>query len=192
VGGQAAAAILAGGAARRFGGTNKAHLVVAGDRIIDRQLAVLRPRFADIAIVADDARPWTELGLPVIPDVARGVGPLAGIAAALAWSPCPRLFVIGCDMPFVDLRAIELLLSKSGDAVAPVVGGRPEPLFAVYSRACAAAIERMLAAGHRKTAGLLDEARATRVDEAELRAIDPELRFLVNINSPTDLRSVES
>ena len=52
-----AAAILAGGKATRMGGRAKSFLVVDAERVIDRQLAVLRPLFSEILIVANDPGP---------------------------------------------------------------------------------------------------------------------------------------
>jgi molybdopterin-guanine dinucleotide biosynthesis protein A len=187
-----AAAIIAGGMASRYEGLVKAHLEVGGRRIIDRQLAVLRPMFDDIAICADDAAPYADTGLPVLADEAPRQGPLAGIASALAWSPHPRVFIVACDMPFLDARAIELLLGKSGDVVVPVVDGRPDPLHAVYHTNVLAAVRSRLASGRRRTAALLDDVRTVRVDERELRELDPELRFLINVNSPSDLKNLDA
>ena len=180
----AAAAILAGGRARRYGGRIKAHLIVEGRRILDRQLEVLRLLFSDIALCANDPAPYADTGLPVLPDATAGCGPLAGIASALAWTPRPRVFVVACDMPFLEAAAIELLLARAGELVVPVVGGRPEPLHAVYHRDLLARVQARLSAGRRRAAGLIDDARATLVDEPTLRAVDPELRFLVNLNEP--------
>ncbi len=188
-GADAAAAIIAGGSATRLSGALKPHLVVDGQRIIDRQLSVLRERFAHIAIMANDPTALGEHDVPVIPDATTGQGPLAGIAAALAWSPAPRVFALGGDMPFPNLDVIDLLLSRPGDLVVPVIGGRPEPLCAVYSVACAPAIERRLATGRRKAAALVDDVAATRIQEGELRQIDPTLRFLVNVNTTSDLKN---
>jgi molybdopterin-guanine dinucleotide biosynthesis protein A len=152
---------------------------------------VLRPRFADIAIVAGDAAPFASTGLPVVPDPVAGGGPLAGIAAALAWSPRERVFVVACDMPHLDGRVIDRLCAAAAAAdvaaAAPVVVGRPEPLHAVYARRCLAVAERRLAAGQLKAADLLADVGFTPVAEAELRAIDAGLRFLTNVNRPEDV-----
>ena len=63
-----AAAILAGGMARRMGGANKAGLRIGNERIIDRQLRLLR-RIADpVVIIAGSAEPFQELEITVVPD----------------------------------------------------------------------------------------------------------------------------
>jgi molybdopterin-guanine dinucleotide biosynthesis protein A len=188
---RAAGAILAGGRATRLGGRNKAQLVVGGRAILDRQLAVLAPLLADLVIVADDPTPYADAGVPIIPDVAAGQGPLGGIAAALRWNRQPRVFVVGCDMPHLHAGVIRHLIAlgeaEEVDLVVPVVGDRPEPLHAVYTGACLPVIERRLAAGQRKTGALVDAVAARRVSEAELRRLDATLRCLTNVNTAEDL-----
>jgi molybdopterin-guanine dinucleotide biosynthesis protein A len=132
--GATAAVILAGGRGRRLGGAEKPLLRVDGRRIIDRQLAVLRPLFADIAIAADPAAAaFRDLGLPVIADRrAAGEGPLAGIEAALAWLPA-RAAAVVCvagDMPYLAPALLARLRDGHPDALAlvPRHAGGVEPL----------------------------------------------------------------
>lgn len=185
-----AAAIIAGGAARRFGGRVKAHIRVDGERIIDRQLAVLRPRFASIAIIADDPEPYAELGLPVLPDEVSGQGPLAGLVTALAWAPAPRLFAVACDLPFLAAQPLERLLAwpraAGALAVAPRTARGAEPLHAVYETAALPLLRRRLARGERKLASLLEALGAVLVS-CDALAADP--RFLINVNSEADLKN---
>lgn len=187
-----AAAILAGGRAKRLGGRVKMHVEVGGRRIIDHQLDVLRPLFDDIAIISNDPDPFADVGLPVLADEIQGEGPLRGIATALAWSPKPRVFVVAGDMPFLNADAIRYLIAKSGQVVVPVLNGHADPLHAVYQRAVIAVVRRRLGAGKRKAAELLDEVEPTRVDANELREFDPELRCLTNVNTPADLQNADA
>jgi molybdopterin-guanine dinucleotide biosynthesis protein A len=183
-----AAAILAGGLATRMGGRPKSFIEVGGRRIIDRQLEVLRPLFDEILIAANDASPYQEFGLPIVPDAVRGVGPLAGILAALEAMRAERIVAVACDMPFITEAALRLFLdAPDADVVVSETGGRPDPLFARYSRACAAPIRRRLEAGDRKVTSFFQDVSVLVMNEGRLREIDPELRFLANCNSPADL-----
>jgi molybdopterin-guanine dinucleotide biosynthesis protein A len=80
-------------------------------------------------------------------------------------------------------------ISEEVDAVAFRVRGLPEPLLAVYGERALEAAAARLAAGRRKAAGLLlDEGLRVRwIEEAALRAIDPELRCLDDVDTPEDL-----
>lgn len=186
-----AAAIIAGGEARRLGGRVKPLIEIEGRSVLDRQLDVLAPRFAAIAISSNHAAAFRERGLPVIADHQPGLGPLAGIAAALTWCPAPYLLVVAGDMPYLAPGVIDLLLAQrhGADAVVPFVAGLPEPLLALYARTCLPVVEQRLAAGRRKTAGLVLEHGLSvhRVDEPALRAVDPALRCFTNVNSAADL-----
>jgi molybdenum cofactor guanylyltransferase len=183
-----AAAILAGGLATRMGGRPKSFIEVEGRRIIDRQLDVLRPRFDEILICANDPSLYEPLGLPVVPDPVRGAGPLAGILAALEAARAPRVVAVACDMPFITGAALRLLLeAPDADVVVPRTGGRLDPLFARYARACAAPIRRRVEAGERRATSFFEDVEVLILDEEQLRAVDPQLRFLTNCNSPSDL-----
>lgn len=187
------AAIIAGGQGRRLGGQPKGLIEVGGRRIIDWQLEALREAFARVFLVAGDAGPWAGLGVEVVPDRVPGAGPLAGIDAALAaLTPGEETVVcVAGDMPWLDGRALALLRDHPpAMAVVPRVGGRPEPLFARYDRACAGPIAAALAAGRLKTAAILDELAVAWLDEAALRAVDPALAFLTNVNTPEELEQV--
>jgi molybdenum cofactor guanylyltransferase len=178
-----ACAILAGGQATRMGGRAKSFLLVDGQRIIDRQLEVLRPRAHSILVVGGDPEAFAELGLSVIPDEIRGAGPLGGIQTALQHTRADAVLAIGCDMPFVDDAVLDLVLANAPemDAVVPTLGGLDEPLFARYGRACVAAIRARLARGERKVSGIFDDVHTLRV------AADAHRSALANLNSPEDL-----
>lgn len=186
------AAIVAGGKARRFGGRVKPLVEVDGEAIIDRQLRVLRSRFADIVIAANDPQPFAHLGLPVIPDEAAGQGPLAGVAAALGHAHADYVLAVAGDMPYLDARAVDALVERAGpdvDAVVPFVGGYVEPLFALYSRRALRVIRARIDRGELRAQSLFSdpELRVVRVGDDTLRAIDADLRFLTNVNSEADL-----
>jgi molybdenum cofactor guanylyltransferase len=190
----AAAVLIAGGQASRMGGRVKTLMEIHGRIVLDRILDVLCPRFAAIAISANDPAPYEGTGLPVLPDTVLGHGPLAGLAAALRWCRRPYLLAVAGDMPYPDPRVVDLLLSRRAprvDVIAPFIGEQPEPLFALYSRRVLPVIEQRLASARLDARGLVTDPslNLTRIYEAELRTIDPTLRCFTNINSATDLNS---
>jgi molybdopterin-guanine dinucleotide biosynthesis protein A len=181
------ALILAGGRASRLGGIDKREIVVDGRTIFARQCEVLHSRVAEIIISA--SRPVA--GYRTVADTTAGVGPLAGIAAGLAVVTTPWLLVVAGDMPYVTGGVIDLMIDATVDvdAVGLRIGGLPEPLLAVYHARCRAAVEARVASGRYKASGLLvDEGlRVAWIEESALRAIDPDLRALVNVNEPSDI-----
>ncbi len=185
------ALILAGGRATRLGGVDKRALVVDGLSIFDRQCNVLLPRVAGIIVSAQAAIP----GHRTVTDRVAGAGPLAGIAAGAAEARTPWLLVIAGDMPYISGALIDRLLACATDAVDAVgirIGGLPEPLVCVLRVAAVRPhLERRLATGQLKASALLtdDGLRLAWIEEAELRATDPELRALFNVNVPEDLET---
>lgn len=181
-----------------MGGVQKALLVVEGRAIVDRQLEVLVARFARIAVVLAEgaaAAAFVARGLEVATDRVHAHGPLGGLAAALAWAAPAPLFAVGCDMPYLQHAAVDLVMDRAcasgADVALPMVGSRAEPLFAVYSARCGPLVERELAAGRLRLGALPSAARAAglavlEIDGAELRNADPDLRSLVNINRAGD------
>ena len=184
------ALVLAGGRGTRMGGAAKHELVVEGETIFARLVKVLAPRVEEIVV----SSAIDVAGFRTVRDRVVDAGPLAGIAAGLAAAATPWVVVVAGDMPHVSGAVVDAMLAKlddaAVDAVGVRVGGEPQPLLCVLARgAVLAVVEGMLARGSYKASRLLtDEGlRVAWLEEAELRAIDPELRALRNINTPSDL-----
>ena len=192
-----AAAILAGGRARRLGGVSKASLRIGGARIVDRQLAVLRNIAGEIFAVAPDEVAYAGLGLRVVPDAIPDAGALGGIYTAVVSSPCERTLVVACDMPFLSAAVLERLVRDGeADLVVPHGARGYEPLCAVYARACAGAIREQIARGDLRASALPEAVRGTldvvEVGPEELAALDPDGLMFVNVNTPHDYERARS
>jgi len=189
-----AAAIIAGGPARRLGGAVKPLLEVGGRAVADRQLAVLRPLFERVFAVAAEPAPWRERGVEVVADPVAGAGPLAGLAAALAAAGDAEAVVcVAGDLPFLQPPLLAALRdwSPGAAALAPRPAGRAEPLCARYATALAAAVGARLAAGRLALHELLAESPTVWLAGGELGPLDPDGLSFVNINTPDDLRRAE-
>ncbi len=183
---------LAGGQSRRLG-RDKALEPFAGAPLITRVLT----RLGEIAerllvVVADESRaaelPLSE-DVRVATDRYPGKGSLGGIYSGLDAASTPWTVVVACDMPFLNVRLLEHMLSQreGHDVVVPVIDGRPEPTHAAYSRACLPAIQRRLERDELKIIGFFEEVRVAYVPEDEVRALDPDLRSFLNVNTQSDL-----
>ena len=179
------ALILAGGKATRLGGVAKHALLVDGEPILARQARVLAPRVAEILVSCGTDAP----GYRTVRDAVTGAGPLAGIAAGLAAATTPWLLVVAGDMPDLRGEVLDLLCAPTElDATGIRIGGLAEPLLCALRVAAFLPIaEARLARGDVKVSRLLeDHARVRWLDEAAVRAVDPELRSLRNINTAAD------
>lgn len=185
-------AILAGGKSRRYG-SPKALATVGGVRIIDRVRMALLQVTPDLILIANDAAPYADLGLPTRPDSVPGLGALGGIHTALLWAreeARPGVVAIACDMPFVAPSLLGRIAAEAGDAdvVAPESGGKRgvEPLCAYYGVGCIPAIEAEIARGERRIVGFYADVRVRPIPLDEVRVYgEPEVLFL-NVNTPDE------
>ena len=181
------AAVMAGGKSRRMG-QDKAWLELEGRPIVQRVIDVLREVADEVLIVANDPR-YAELGLRVVPDRFPEGGALGGIATGVGAAQHDLVLVAACDMPFLRADLWRLLIERAegADAAVPKVGGQYETLHAAYRKACLGPMERALATGKMRVISFFDEVRVREVGEADLRALDPGLRALTNVNTPEEL-----
>jgi molybdenum cofactor guanylyltransferase len=210
------AAILAGGQATRFGGCDKSALVVEGETIRARQLAVLAQVADDIMIVGcvarrlqpsdveglqpsgvrsvqpDDADGTTALPVRTMPDRVPGLGPLGGLHTALSETRGDALVIVAGDMPFVSAPFLAhlLALTSEGDAVVPRTGRGYHPLCAAYTRACLEPIARRLADGRLKMIGLFEDVHVRTVTTAEMRVFGDPDTLVANVNTPGEYRGL--
>jgi len=190
-------AVLAGGAARRYGGAPKGLLTVGARRILDRVIdAVAAATGEPPLLVANhpDAAGWRP-DLTTLPDRRPGLGSLGGIDTAVASGAGPVLCV-AWDMPFVDPGLLRALADEAAgyDGYLPESDGRRgvEPLCAVYGPACGAAIERAVAGGDLRAIGFHDAVRIGTMPLARVRRFgDPAVLFF-NVNTPDDLERAEA
>lgn len=176
------ALILAGGRATRLGGVDKRELVVDGQTVFERQVAVLAPSVAEIVV----STRREVAGYRCVRDAIEDAGPLAGIAAGLAAVQTEWLLVIAGDMPHLTRELIERMLAATAaetiDAVGIRIAGLPEPLVCVLRVSAALPIvQARLARGELKASRLLDAPlRMHWIEDVDRRA-------LFNINDPADL-----
>jgi molybdopterin-guanine dinucleotide biosynthesis protein A len=188
---QVSAAILAGGRATRFGGADKASLVIGGRRILDRQLAALSAVADDIRIIANDPARYAGLGVPVVPDAVAGAGPLGGVHTALLEARHDPVLVLACDLPFVTAAILERLVAQSQadaaiDAVVPRTRRGLEPLCAIYRKRGAAVAGRLLDAGERRMTALLAALRVRELERDGSLGAEDEGTLFENVNTPHD------
>ena len=188
---EVSAAILAGGRARRFGGADKAALVVGGARIIDHQLEALAGVADDVRIVSNDRARYAALPIPVIADAIAGAGALGGLYSALLDARHDRVLILACDLPFVSGALLRRLVAEGAaagggvDAIVPRSTRGLEPLCALYHRRAAAAARARIERGDLKVVGLLDDLTVLELGPEKLAPYDRGSLF-ANVNTPHD------
>ncbi|WP_194905050.1 NTP transferase domain-containing protein [Catenulispora rubra] len=125
--------VLAGGGARRLGGTDKPALEVGGVSMLDRVLAACRGA-ASVAVVG----PPRPVSQPVVftREYPPGGGPVPALAAGMTVGSAELVAVFAADLPFLDVEAVTTLRrALTADAVLFTdERGKDQPLAAVYRR----------------------------------------------------------
>ena len=190
------AAVLAGGAASRFGGAPKGLERVGGERILDRVAAAAHTAVGAPPLLvanAPDAKSWRP-DLAIVPDARPGCGSLGGIYTAVTAGEGPVL-VLAWDMPFLSDELLAALVhgAPDYDVFLPESGGRRglEPLCGVYGPACGPAILRRLEDEDFRAIGFHEEVRVGTLPLDQVtRFGDPE-RLFFNVNTAEDLVRAE-
>ena len=184
--------VLAGGQSRRMG-TEKALLRLNGETFLERAVSRLCAVCSDVIIAKrpDQALPAIA-GCRTVTDERPGLGPLAGLVAALAASDDEWHLALACDLPLVRPELLRLIAGEAAgaDAVVPRAASKLQPLIAAYSRTCLEPARRALSSRRRAVASLLDQVNVKVLNEPQLRRADPDLRSFLNVNTWQDYRAV--
>jgi molybdopterin-guanine dinucleotide biosynthesis protein A len=188
---QFSAIVLAGGRSSRMG-SPKAQLRYGTQTLLERTLSELRAAFNDIVVVAAPAGIGGAVENPrdvtIIRDEREYEGPLPALPRGLRAIGNDAAFVCSCDLPLLKSEVARSLCAMldSYDAVIPEIVGLAQPLHAVYRKRCAAAIDAMVARGEKRLTRAVESLSVRKVNESELRSIDPELQSFLNVNTPED------
>jgi len=176
--------LLTGGSSRRLG-TDKATLLMRGERLVDRSLRLL----------GEVSDPMIEVGPgygegPSVCESPPGAGPLAALgagASALATGGFQgAALVLAVDLPGIDAAVLAWLVEHPAPAtVVPIVDGIPQMLCARYGADALDAVPALLAAGERSLRALL---AAVSVHEARIdewgRVVSPSA--FADVDTPED------
>jgi len=188
------AAILAGGASRRFGGGEKGLAQFKGKPMVAWALDAVHG-VGSVVIIANRPELYTGFGHPVYSDSVKGMGPLSGLHAAFHHTGADQIFLLACDMPQASSAMVEFVLSiakkTSGDAVIPYADGREQGLFAVYRKSAIDIHRDAIHSASIQFDQFRNSINKTLIPEEELRQVEPGLESFVNVNSKMDLTRLE-
>ena len=187
--------LLAGGNSRRMG-EDKRYLVVGEQTLLERGLAVLRSIFQEVLVVIAQDSPSLDVGARVVRDLVPDCGSLGGLYTGLTQATTPYIFVVACDMPFLDPAVITQFTSRraSADIVIAKLAARLHPMHALYGKGCLPAVEQMIRARQLKIQEMVSHAslHVRYVTDADLLTIDPSGRSFQNVNTLADLEVARS
>jgi molybdenum cofactor guanylyltransferase len=186
--------VLAGGESRRMG-RPKDQLVLAGETMLERQLRLLRQVARTVAVLGPAERSSLTQAR-VIPDDEPGLGPLGAICTALAATRTEFNLFLGCDMPLVEARFLQLLsreaLRTQADVTVPESADhRAQPTCAVYRRRALPAVRTSLARGDYSVCGFFPRVRCRMIFWPEISRAGFRPRIFDNMNSPQDYEAAQ-
>ncbi len=170
-------AVLAGGRSSRFG-SDKAAAVLGEASLLEHAVAALSAQVGAVAVIGrEDARFACAADRP-----AAGLGPLGGIAGALAHGEVlgfEAVVTTGCDMPLLPGGLVDALTAGGGAAMLADV-----PVIGVWPVALLAGLDAHLAAGGDRSV----RRWARGIGAREVAAPGP----IANINRVEDLAALRS
>jgi molybdopterin-guanine dinucleotide biosynthesis protein A len=206
--------ILAGGENKRMP-VLKAFIKINGEKIIERNLKIMRQLFKEIFIVTNQPELYLYLKTPLLGDAYNIRCPMTGIFTSLLNSSNNWVFISACDMPFINGELIKYMASKRDDYDAVVAkynesnppkspfskgglrgiatkGGRYiEPLFAFYSKQLLPFMEEAILSDKTGIKDFLMDKRVRYIGAEKIRDIDAKAMSFINLNTLKDVERVQ-
>jgi len=190
------AIILCGGKSSRMG-QDKATLPFGPELMLQRVVRliseVVDPKNVVVVAAPGQSLPALPASLNVAHDDRQYYGPLEGLATGFRalGKRVDAVYATGCDVPLLVPAFVEQMFQSLGehDIAVPYDGQHHHPLAAVYRPTVLEKIEALLAVERLRPRFLFDEADTREIPVEDLRAVDPQLLTLRNLNFPEDYYS---
>ena len=187
------AAVLAGGRSLRMG-VDKTLLALDGRTLVARVCDAVGEVCEATVVVTNRPEALEGAGLPdgvtVLRDEVAYQGPLGGLVTALGAATTEWVLAVAADMPHLESDIVRALWEArdGSDVVVPITEKGHEPLLALYRvAACLPVAREVLDSGRRRLVAIFPKVIVAEVPLEALRQADPDLRSLLNVNTPADL-----
>ena len=188
--------IQAGGQSSRMG-EDKGLVELCGKPMIQNIIDRLSPYADEMIITTNRPGIYKQFGIQMFEDIYKDYGALAGLHTALSSAKNEMVFVIACDLPFVNTSLFKFMKNmfeaKPVDLVIPRTEKGYEPFYAFYKRnTCLPLVTDAIESGKRRLISWFENAMVHPIYEDQLREFDPNLNSFVNINTPEDLENAQN
>lgn len=176
-------------------GTNKSFVRLGGNPLIEIVVNKVTEIFTNKpVIITNHFADYAYLDCDMVSDIIKDKGPLGGIHAGLTSASTPYIFVFACDMPFIEKKFVNYMISRlqGEDILIPHNGGRVEPLHAIYSKRCLPAVEKHLNEDNRCVQAFFGDVNIAYVEEAEINRLNLSECYFLNVNTVEDLSKAEN
>jgi len=182
-----AAFVVAGGKSTRMG-ADKAFLELGGQTLLARALALSASVCGEVRIAGDRQRFFSFAR--VVEDIYPGRGPLAAIQAALVAGIAQLNLMLAVDLPFMEPRFLSYLLAESSRTGAlvtvPRIGGKWQPLCAVYRPEFSALAEESLRKRKNRVDALFERTETRIIGDQEFTHAGFSPLIFRNLNTPEE------
>ncbi|MEN6461603.1 MAG: molybdenum cofactor guanylyltransferase [Syntrophomonas sp.] len=180
--------IMAGGRSSRMK-FNKAFAEIGSRPVINIIINKFINFFDETIIISNDPEQYATFNLPTYSDVYPRLGPVSGIHSALYYASFDKVFVLGCDMPFMSMKLVEHMLDQLEDheAAVPELDGYLQPISAAYSKKCLPVLTNCLNNNLLKLVLVFKELDTLKLKESELRRFGEIREMFFNVNDPEAL-----
>jgi len=180
---EASGVILAGGKSSRMK-FNKAFAEISGQPVINIIINKFAGLFDETIIISNEPELFNHLGPAVYTDIYPRMGPVSGIHSGLYHARYDRAFILGCDVPFINMELVEYMIAKMGDydSIVPEIDSYLQPLAAVYNRKCLPILESCLQEDRVKLIRIFEELNALVLGRNELEKFGIVEEIFLNVN----------
>lgn len=171
-------------------GFDKARLPMGRERIVDRQIRLLRALCRSVAIIGPPDR-FAGTGIQVYEDEISGRGPLGGIHTGLRRACTEFSLFLGCDMPLMEVRFLrylceQALASRALATVPPPWARGRYPLCAVLRRGALPRVGSCLGSGQNQVGRFFSRSPRRTISKAEFARAGFSTRIFCNLNTPEE------
>ncbi|HEY6644220.1 NTP transferase domain-containing protein [Povalibacter sp.] len=143
-----------------------------------------------VSVRPDQRDEPTRAAFPQIVDRQPGIGPIAGITAAMNQHPKAAWLVIACDLPFLTRETLQHLIERRdpqhiATAFRSAHDSLPEPLCAIWEPAAREPLQAFVDAGKHCPRKFLINANTLLLDLPDARALD-------NVNTQQELAAANA
>ena len=176
--------ILAGGKSLRMG-ENKALLKIGNERMITRLIKELGD-FSEVLISCADTKDYADLGVKLVTDEHREIGPIEGIRRILQTAEEEYVFICAADMPLISsdlVRYLEEFISSDYECYVAADEDHIHPLCAIYKKTVLPEIEQLIREGNYRIRALFQRVRTKYISLSDSRF---DKKVVKNVNTRQD------
>jgi molybdopterin-guanine dinucleotide biosynthesis protein A len=171
-------------------GFDKARLPFGSERMVDRQIHLLRAICRSVSIIGPPDK-FADTGIQVYDDEIPGKGPLGGIHTGLRRARTEFSLFVSCDMPLMEERFLrylceQALASRALATVPPPWRKGRYPLCAVLRRCALARVCSCLASGQNEVGRFFANSQPRTLTKAEFARAGFSPRIFCNVNTPEE------